>query len=104
MNDVWLLYIAVACAIPYGGVILVLLFNNPKRLSAWLVSGVALFCWPGLFFMSFMQLVFVIPMVAVYSVNGFDLSKPLSAKAVYWGLGATLAFIAFTAFIAILLP
>lgn len=100
--DTLLLILAIVCAIAYGAVIAVLLWSNHKKWEAWLIAAGAIVMWPWLFFMSFMQLVVVIPLVTVFAVNGRDLSRPLSIKAIYWALATTIIFIAFVAVIAIL--
>jgi hypothetical protein len=100
--DTWLLTIAIFCAIAYGGVIAVLLWNNPQNRQAWLIAGGALILWPALFFMSAMQLIVVIPLVTLFTVNGLDVSKPVSIKAICWTLLTTLGFIAIVSVVAVL--
>ena len=93
---------AILSAIAYAGVITVLLWSNPKNEQAWSIAIVALFMWPWLFFMSVMQLIVVIPLITVFAINGRDLSKPLSTKAIYWSIASTVCFIAIVAAIAML--
>jgi hypothetical protein len=97
------LVVAIICAIAYAGVIAILLWNNPKNAQAWSIALVALIMWPGLFFLNVAQLLFVVPMVTVFSINGRDLSKPLSPKAIYWALATTTALMVIFAVIGLAL-
>ena len=101
--DFWLLIIAVACAVPYGGVIAVLLWCNSKNRVAWIIGAQMLLIWPWMFVMSSLQLLLVIPLMTVFVINGCDISKPLSTKAIYWAIGLTIAFMAIGILIAMLL-
>lgn len=59
MVETALLAAAVACAALYGAGIAILLTKNRHRTDARLVAVGAVLAWPALFFMSYMQLVFI---------------------------------------------
>ncbi len=95
MVDTVLLLAAMVCAIAYWLTIAILLAKNSRNHAVWVLAGGALIMWPFLLFMSFMQLIVVIPLVSVFITHGYDISRPLSAKTVVVAIGATLAFLAF---------
>lgn len=102
MGETVLLGGAVVCAVAYAFTIAILLIKNHRNGAAWGIAAAALVMWPGLFFMSFMQLVVVIPLVAVFATHGYDISRPLSAKTVGVAIGSTILFLAIVGVVALI--
>jgi hypothetical protein len=98
-----LLITAVVCAIPYGITFAILIWSNPKNRAAWLILAGALISWPLLFFMCAAQLGVVIPFVTVWTIDGRDISKPISIKAACWATGLTLGYFAIMAIVGVLI-
>ena len=93
MSEIILLGGAIGCAIAYWLTIALLVIKNRRNSAAWAVAGAALVMWPALLFMSFMQLLVVIPLVAIFVTHGYDISQPLSAKTVGVAVGSTILFL-----------
>jgi hypothetical protein len=90
--EAWLLVAVILCTLLYGSTIFALLWSNPKSWAAWMIASSALFIWPLLPFAWGGQLFVAIPLLIKFAIGGRDISKPLSKKAIYWALGATIAF------------
>jgi hypothetical protein len=86
-DDDWLLVIAIICAIPYGAVIAILLWRNPKSWNAWTIGLSSLVVWPFLILGGPSQLLLVIPLATKFIVDGTNIDKPVSPKTIYWALG-----------------
>lgn len=91
MDDTLGLILAIALAIPYGLAVALLLKHNSRNPVAWFVAIAALMVWPFAFVWGGgCQLVFVIPVFAVFVLDGYDISRPLSAKTIIVALGSML--------------
>ena len=101
-TDELLLAVAVVCATVYWLGIAALLTRSFRRLRAWGIACAAGAIWPGLVFMSFMQLLVAIPVWTVLLANGGDLSQPISPKTAAAVLGATVAFILWVSAVALM--
>ena len=101
-SDEVVLAVAIACAIPYGLGIGILVAMNHRRPSAWIIGVAAVIIWPVLFFMSLTQLALVIPVWSVLFTHGSDLGKPLSPKTILLALGLTGVFIFWIAAVAMI--
>ena len=84
-----LLAVAIACAIPYGLGIGILLRMNYRQPMVWVIGVAAAIIWPGLFFMGLPQLLLAVPVWTVLFTHGSDLERPLSKKTILLALGLT---------------
>ncbi len=94
-EDAWLLVAVILSALIYGSTIFVLIWSNPKSGAAWMIASSALLMWSFLPFAWGGQLFVAIPLLIKFAIDGRDISKPLSKKAIYWALGVAIAFMVF---------
>ena len=94
MNESAKLIVAIACALLFWATIAILVWTNPRSRTAWYIAIGSLLWSPLLItFGAALELLFVVAMVTIWVTHGFDISKPLSAKAFYWTIGTTSAYL-----------
>lgn len=91
MNDAISLGLALAGAVVYGTAIVILVVKNRQSWTAKGIAVVAVLIWPNLLMMPITQLLFSIPVFAVFATHGTDISKPLSASTVALAIGSVVA-------------
>ena len=84
---------AIICAVLYGAAVAILLFKNSHRRDARLVAVGAILVWPALFFLSYLQLAFVIPTYTVFFLHGLILPKLLPPRTIGIAIGLTVLFL-----------
>ncbi len=94
MSETVLFVGAVLCAILYGLGIVFLISKNSHRTDIRYLVVAILLIWPTLFFMSFMQLVIVIPLYTIFYRHGRVVPYPLPPKTAWTAVGTTLVFLA----------
>jgi hypothetical protein len=73
------------CAVVYFAILAVLLWRNPRNSVAWRVSAAAAISWPGLFLFG-AQLLFIVPLLTIFAIDGTQLKKNISRKAAAWAI------------------
>ena len=73
----------ILCAVAYWLTIITLVAFNSKSLWIWNIALAAALIWPVLALMSFMQLVVVSPILTLFAVHGFDMSKPIRWRTIW---------------------
>jgi hypothetical protein len=92
-EDSVLLAAAILCAVPYWGGLGILLARNYRQIQVWFIAIAAALIFPGLFFMSIMQLMVAIPVWVVIGLHGTDLEKPISTRTASIAIAATIGFL-----------